>query len=324
MKRLLISLIIILTGQCYSQDIRGAFIQTKYLSPNNYSITLILYSDATFSISRPTISINFGDGNVGSFTLGSTSSWNGGNRKTYSGTHTYSGSGSYNVSYIDDFRVAGIKNMLNSQTQQIFVARQLVINNWSTSNSSPNINFDPVGLGESGNQIYYNAGCNDVDGDSISYSMINCSGTNYYLPNNVTLNNLTGLFTFSNDTIGLYAFSFIIYEWRKNLSNIYIIIGSSQLDFIAERTIAIGLNENVKNNRIFFLYPNPVSNELSISVDKNSADNYSIEIVNSLGQIVLKTKYADKINVSELPKGFYVLKLSDKNISSDNIKFIKD
>lgn len=88
---------------------------------------------------------------------------------------------------------------------------------------------------------------------------------------------------------------------------------------------AVGIQELTNNaHHIVSAYPNPVSNDLNISLDKNSPENYSIEIINGLGQIVLKTNYTNKINVSDLPKGFYVLKLSTNNIYADSFKFIKD
>ena len=182
---------------------------------------------------------------------------------------------------------------------------------------------DPINIG-GGNQIYYNSGCYDTDGDSLSFLMYMCYGTNWYQPNNSSINSSTGLFSFSNDTTGIYSFAFEIREWRKNTSGQYQIIGVTEMDFIASIAGTIGFKEQTLDKSKLIVFPNPATSDLFISLDKIASVNSDIEIFNSIGQSVLKTNYADKINISNLPKGIYTLKLSDKNISTDNFKFIKN
>ena len=70
------------------------------------------------------------------------------------------------------------------------------------------------------------------------------------------------------------------------------------------------------------LYPNPVLSILNIKVESNLI-NQPYDIFDSLGRVVLKGKLNDvdtTINVEQLSKGIYYLKLSD-NIAS---KFIKE
>ena len=70
------------------------------------------------------------------------------------------------------------------------------------------------------------------------------------------------------------------------------------------------------------LYPNPVINVLNIKVDDNLI-NQPYDIFDSLGRVVLKGKLNEvetAINVEQLSKGVYYLKVSD-NIAS---KFIKE
>jgi uncharacterized delta-60 repeat protein len=70
------------------------------------------------------------------------------------------------------------------------------------------------------------------------------------------------------------------------------------------------------------LYPNPTLNILNIKVDANIA-NKLYTITDALGKVVLKGKLNEgdnSINVEQLSKGIYYLKLSDKNAS----KFIKE
>jgi Leucine-rich repeat (LRR) protein len=74
------------------------------------------------------------------------------------------------------------------------------------------------------------------------------------------------------------------------------------------------------SHNYFDIYPNPFSDFIYIKSDKIIGEN--IEIVNSIGQTVLKEKITStKINLSRLAKGIYYLKLSSKN---NVLKIIKN
>lgn len=81
----------------------------------------------------------------------------------------------------------------------------------------------------------------------------------------------------------------------------------------------LSINENSPENKINF-YPNPVK-ELIFLSDFIDSD---YEIYNLLGNMVQKGKSKDNyINVNQLAKGIYVLKLH-KNGNVINQKFIKE
>ncbi|MDB3866115.1 T9SS type A sorting domain-containing protein, partial [bacterium] len=68
------------------------------------------------------------------------------------------------------------------------------------------------------------------------------------------------------------------------------------------------------------IYPNPTNNYLFIEGNINPV---AISIYNLLGVEVISTKNTDKVDVSELSKGIYIIKISDgKNLT--NKKFIKN
>lgn len=70
------------------------------------------------------------------------------------------------------------------------------------------------------------------------------------------------------------------------------------------------------------LYPNPVKDLINIQA-KDSSD-FSYQIYNTAGQIVLKGKSADKkINAQNLSSGNYIIELTDKNGEKTTQKFIK-
>lgn len=58
----------------------------------------------------------------------------------------------------------------------------------------------------------------------------------------------------------------------------------------------------------FNIYPNPVFDFLNISVFGTEAQSY--EIINTLGQVVIKGNYKESINVYKLKSGIYILKLN--------------
>ena len=68
------------------------------------------------------------------------------------------------------------------------------------------------------------------------------------------------------------------------------------------------------------IYPNPTDNYLFIEGNKNPI---SISIYNLLGAEVITKSTTNKINVSELPKGIYIIKISD-GIGQTDRKFIKN
>lgn len=80
----------------------------------------------------------------------------------------------------------------------------------------------------------------------------------------------------------------------------------------------LSLNELSKND--FEIYPNPFSDFIFIKSNKVIDEN--IEIINSVGQTILKKKITSpKIDLSTLNKGVYYLKLSSKN---NTFKIIKN
>jgi aminopeptidase N len=75
--------------------------------------------------------------------------------------------------------------------------------------------------------------------------------------------------------------------------------------------------QEIDNQWITRLTPNPATHNLTVNFKAEKAEKISIEIVNKLGQMVLKNtvdaNYGDNsttLNINDLPSGFYVLKLS--------------
>ena len=84
-------------------------------------------------------------------------------------------------------------------------------------------------------------------------------------------------------------------------------------------------NENFVNKKNIKLYPNPVSNNLTI--ENPFSGNLQLQVFNQLGQIVLKQNQntsSTSLDVSNLSKGIYFLNIHSENNNSQTIKFIKN
>jgi aminopeptidase N len=94
-------------------------------------------------------------------------------------------------------------------------------------------------------------------------------------------------------------------------------------------TVMIATQET-DNQWITQLSPNPATNNLTVKFKGEKSELISLEIVNELGQTVLKNSvnanYGDNattLNINDLPNGFYVLKLSTASKIGTQ-KFIKN
>jgi hypothetical protein len=85
--------------------------------------------------------------------------------------------------------------------------------------------------------------------------------------------------------------------------------------------ISLGINETI-NDKLFSIYPNPALSILNINADYQLI-NQQYTIIDGLGRVVLNGKLNEvdtAINVEQLSKGIYYLKVSDRTAS----KFIKE
>jgi hypothetical protein len=81
----------------------------------------------------------------------------------------------------------------------------------------------------------------------------------------------------------------------------------------------------IENSTKTVIYPNPVSNELTIFSSEILAD---YEIFNALGQLIKQGKLQDnlnhyELNLASLEKGIYVLNLKTEKITK-SFKIIKE
>ncbi|MEO6306162.1 MAG: hypothetical protein ABIP51_23645, partial [Bacteroidia bacterium] len=156
----------------------------------------------------------------------------------YTVEHIYDNSGSYLIHSYDPNRNAGVVNIPNSDEQYFYLESRLVINDFTGANSSPVFTNLPIDRACVGKCFYHNPGAYDSDGDSLSYQISTSRGQDgnavpgytvpYPGPNGIYgINAISGLLTWCTPQgQGEYNLAFIVKEWRKNTSGIYVLIGT--------------------------------------------------------------------------------------------------
>lgn len=84
-------------------------------------------------------------------------------------------------------------------------------------------------------------------------------------------------------------------------------------------------NDSFENKNTVKLYPNPVSNNLTI--ENPFSSNFQLQVINQSGQLILKqnnNKSSISLDVTTLSKGLYFLTVHSENDETQTVKFIKN
>jgi hypothetical protein len=81
--------------------------------------------------------------------------------------------------------------------------------------------------------------------------------------------------------------------------------------------VALSINKEHINS--LFIYPNPVQNILYIAGIQH---NFNLQVYTITGQKVFRDKNTNQVNISQLKKGVYLIKIIE-NQKSTLLKFIK-
>lgn len=218
----------------YATHQRSAEISLKHLSGNTYEATILTFTFTPSPADRPDMLIHWGDGTQD--VLIRTEKTNLPNQVTrnvytynaemgaLAARHTFPSSGTYTVWIEDNNRNYGILNIPNSINIPIYVETTLTINPFIGANSSPTMLNPPLDNACAGYPWYYNAGAVDVDGDSLSYELVDCSGhlgepiAGYTLPQSsdiFEIDSITGTVAWLNPVLqGEYNIAIKVTEWR--------------------------------------------------------------------------------------------------------------
>jgi gliding motility-associated-like protein len=239
MKHLLLitGLVIFLSLPAFSTHQRAAEITYMHINGLTYEVKIITYTYTPSPADRPELTINWGDGS--SSVLKRTRKVNlpeniSLNEYEYdpdqgatSNRHTYSSPGTYLLSMEDPNRNYGVVNIPNSVNVPMYVQTELVINPFLGFNNSPTLLNPPIDVGCVGQVFIHNAGAFDIDGDSLSYRLVECKTTGgidipgYTFPsasNSFSINEITGDVVWDAPVLqGEYNIAFLIEEWRNGV-----------------------------------------------------------------------------------------------------------
>lgn len=84
-------------------------------------------------------------------------------------------------------------------------------------------------------------------------------------------------------------------------------------------TTTLGITETRMNTKIQ-AFPNPVADIIHISGIK---DAQSVQIYNMNGQLVKSEPFSNKINISDITSGIYILRINTKDLQAHEFKFVK-
>lgn len=209
---------------------RAAEITYEWKGGNAYEFTLTCYTytPSAAGLQRDSLLVMWGDG-FGDYVprvvlqnLGDDYTLN-----VYKMIHNYSSSGSYVISMEDPDRNYGVVNVPNSVSVPMYIETELVINPFLGYNNSVQLLNAPVDHGCVGKPYYHHPGAYDPDGDSLSYRLVPCRGTNgeeipgYTYPQASSLFDIdpvTGILQWENPMLqGEYNVAILIEEWRQGV-----------------------------------------------------------------------------------------------------------
>jgi len=231
----------------YATHNRAGEITYTQISELTFEITLTTYTYTLSNVDREELEVSWGDGTysmVSRHDLVELPDDYQQNR--YIARHTFPGPGVYEVLVEDPNRNDGIDNIPNSVNTIFSVKTTIYVNPELGPNDSPVLLNPPINKAAQYRLFIHNPGAYDPDGDSLSYSLTECTGENgdpidgYILPpatNYIGIDEVTGDFIWNTppDT-GKFNVAIRIDEWRDGIK-IGSLIRDMQIDVYATENV---------------------------------------------------------------------------------------
>ena len=230
---LLLVLLLFASSIALATHNRAGQITYRQLGTLKYEFTLTVFTEVgQGQADRPEAQLFFGDGTNATVKRKEKFQFPGTDiaRNTYIFEHFFPVFGNYIISYRDENRNAQVINFANSLQTPFYIETFLVINPQIGFNtSSPVLLADPIDFGAVGELFLHNPNGFDVDGDSLSYSLVACKQEvgvevdGYRFLNNsdfssvsFTINNKTGEIIWNTPKlIGLFNIAIRVEEYRN-------------------------------------------------------------------------------------------------------------
>ena len=135
-------------------------------------------------------------------------------------------------------------------------------------------------------------------------------------PIDYVFTNAEGSFSFGNLPYGTYTVYIEIPGFEQVFYTVTISPNNETVDNInfevGQNTITTGNREILLESTALSVYPNPVKNELNVNFDSNISRNATIQIVNSLGQVVMSDNFEQNktFNLAKLNSGVFLVKIT--------------
>lgn len=162
---------------------------------------------------------------------------------------------------------------------------------------------------------------------AVTSQFTNTSVGTTYMFNNTSINATSYLWNFGNGATSTNTNSSTTYTANGNYTVTLIGYNScaSDTSTMVINVLTVGLNKLNATNTTFDIYPNPANT--SILLNNVGCESCIITIYNSAGEFVYQQQSVSnnlKINVADLKKGIYLVKLTDKSNNSASKKLIID
>jgi len=190
MKRIIVLFLLIFFAiNTYATHNRAGEITYRQIDPLTYEVTITTYTKADAPADRCELAIHWGDNTKGVLYRengppnGNCSHMgemvdNNIKKNIYIGRHTYPAASIYTLHMLDPNRNEGVLNITNSVDEPFYITSIIMIGTGLGYNSSPVLLNPPTDFGCVNTPYIHNVSAFDVDGDSLSYKMVNCRGAN--------------------------------------------------------------------------------------------------------------------------------------------------
>ncbi len=199
---------------------------------------------------------------------------------------------------------------------------------WSTGSTSPNIVVTPSATTTYTVEGINSIGCmlNSIVTQSVADipSLTITSSTNVSCASEPITLTVNGANSYTWSTASSGPTLTVV----PNTTTTYTVEGANTYGCLATAMITqsvvtcAGIKENEARN--VEVYPNPVTNILTVNDSHHDLENAELEIWNYSGQLVLQQSYSYTIDVSKLSAGLYTLQIIGKNKQRYYSKFIKE
>jgi len=330
MKKIILILFSVALSNIVLAGIYSSSVSYKHIQGYEYEIYLDIYK-GTGNNTHPLIIVDIGNN---SDTLYNYSEEIIGNylHVKYKGNHTFIMDGDYVISAVLIGREGGIWNIPNSINTGMTIEASIKIDSLIGINNS---SFDSIPLIDSAivNQLFsVNLSSNDIDGDSLSYKLKPCKGSNGYPINGYTypaqppifsLDSINGILTWNSPQyIGEYSVLIQIEEWRSGS-----LISYTEREHFFVVNLGSGINiANDKLNGKVDVFPNPSNNIVNIRLKTAIEEIFEIEVFDIVGkQKFIKSSMrtsSSVIDVGDYEQGVYFYKIISSNKEVYSGKFI--